>query len=957
MALLWGSAVHALNPERQFSQHMLEHWEREHGLPASVVWDIDQDEAGYLWVATQNGLARFDGHRFEHFHSGTHPEFVANDVRSIAAADGVLWVGTYGGGALRYDGERFRRLGTADGLAHDVVYDIHPATDGTVWFATAGGISRLDGEDVTTWTSVDGLAHNRAFRITEDDDGTIWVATLIGGISRFDGDTFVNFTAEDVLDSDQVHLLYRDPALGILAGTYGGSLYRMVDGEPVAYRPTGLPDGDWPMQSALTDADGNLWIGGYGGGLLRIRDGQAEAADSGESMNPYLFALFEDREGNLWTGTLNGLYRVRAGKFELYGAPEGLAEATFVVYQDPVRDALWVGSEGRGLFRIDADGIRRWTTAEGLSSNNVSAVVGDADGRLWLGTFGEGINRMDEDGIRWFGVDDGLASDHVFAMTRTSDGTIWAAAEGGISRYVDGRFETLTVEDGLPDALVRVIREGRNGRMLLGTNGGLAVLEEGSFRVLDTGEGMTSALISAVHQDADGVIWVGSQNAGLVRIDGDSVFSYSTSLGLPQGSVLEILDDGLGSLWLSGSGGLVRVSRSSLEDVAAGRRERLDAELFTEADGLRSSQFMGGFQPSGWQARDGRLWFPTMRGIAGIDPARISRNPHPPPVYIKEVRMGGRVLTTDPVLELPAGSSNLEIDYTGISLGAPDQVQFRYRLEGVDREWQDVGNRRTAYYTRLPAGSYSFRVQAVNSDGVWNETGDSLQIYQAPYFYQRWWFVALVAAGLLALAYGIYLLAMRQARLREQRLEALVGERTAQLEEALTKVERISRIDGLTGVANRRYFEEVLKREWQQALRDRKPVSIILVDLDRFKALNDHQGHQIGDDCLRQVARVLESGVSRPGDLVARYGGEEFVVLLPDTPAFDAARVAERLRAAVEDLALPHADGGIGDVVTVSAGVATGTPEPGQEPGPVIVRADQALYRAKRAGRNRVLQG
>jgi len=956
LLLLMGAfgGVQALDPEWQASQFQHDTYTREDGLPADVVWQIIQSRQGYLWLGTQNGLVRFDGVRFKTFDAQNTPAFGASDVRAVAETDsGTLWAGTYGGGAVHMTGDRFTGLTRADGLADDIVYDIHVAGNGSVWFATAGGLSRLRDGEITSWTTDDGLVANRVFRIAEAPDDALWLATLTGGLSLFDGETFTNFTPAEGLDSVQMHMLYADES-GLLAGSYTGGLFRL-DG---TRRPVPLPRGDLPtdlpMQAALRDRNGNLWIGSYGQGLWRWSiGGQARQFNLGDDSPRHIFDLLEDREGNLWLASMNGLHRLGEGLFRTWGAPEGLADTTFVVTGHD--GDILAGSEGRGLFRLTPTGeISRMTTDDGLSSNSISALMVDSQDRIWAGTFGGGINIIAGQTVRTIGSDDGLTSNHVFAIHEHSDGSVWVAAEGGINHLSDGRIETITADEGLPAGVVRHIMEDDAGRLWFSASDGVTRYDNGRIDSWN----LSGAPVSTTWADDDGAIWIGMRNGGLVRMKDGELFRFDRSHGMPQQSVMAIVADDSGDLWLTGSNGLVRVSLDALDAVAEGRAEKFEARLYNESDGLRSSQFLGGFQPAGMRADDGRLWFPTNRGLVVIDPHEADPTGRQLNLVIEQVRVNSEPTRPATELRLPATARALEIDYTAPRMSAPERIQFRYRLLGFDDEWQPAGDRRTAYFTGVTPGPKTFEVQASTSgfDDPAAVVTQRLELYRAPFWYQTWWFICLVLAGLLLAAFGVYRIAVRQSRLRERRLESLVNQRTRELRRALVKVERISRMDGLTGVANRRYFEERLARLWFEAVEIQAPISVIMLDIDRFKQYNDSAGHQAGDDCLRKVASALESGVVRDDDLVARYGGEEFVVLLPATDRSAALAVADRIRSAIVDLQIPHPDSDVAQVVTISLGVASARTGHIDSPEELIERADRALYRAKRGGRNRIVE-
>jgi diguanylate cyclase (GGDEF)-like protein len=365
-------------------------------------------------------------------------------------------------------------------------------------------------------------------------------------------------------------------------------------------------------------------------------------------------------------------------------------------------------------------------------------------------------------------------------------------------------------------------------------------------------------------------------------------------------------------------------------------------------DGMKNRECNGANQPPAWKDTAGRLWFPTIEGVTVVDPEHLGGNALPPPVNLEQIVVDGQAVAPKDGLTLAPGARNLEFHYVAPSFVAPGRVRYRYLLEGLDTEWVEAGARRTAYYSRLPPRRYRFRVAAANDEGVWNETGASLSFDLRPRIYETPWFYAACGLALAGVAWGGDRLRVRRVRTREEALERLVEERTRALAEANLRLERLSSLDGLTGVANRRRFDEALDVEWRRAARSGAPLSLAMLDLDFFKDFNDTNGHLAGDDHLRQVAKALFGALGRAGDLVARYGGEEFVVLLPGMGAAEAAAVAERLRASVEALALPHNASAVARVVTLSVGVAT-------RPAALVAAADEALYRAKREGRNRVV--
>jgi diguanylate cyclase (GGDEF)-like protein len=595
-----------------------------------------------------------------------------------------------------------------------------------------------------------------------------------------------------------------------------------------------------------------------------------------------------------------------------------------------------------------------FTSKDGLSGDFVRSVYEDGAGDLWIGTWADGVTERIGDRFRSFRRTDGLPSDIVRSMYRDRAGTLWIGTDdGGLVARRDGKFQVWGRRDGLSGSAVLAILEDHEGGLWLGTEGGgLNRFEGGRFRVYTTADGLSDDTIVSLYEDADGCLWIGTDGGGLNRFKNGRFAKITREMGLFDDVQYEILEDGRGNLWMSCSRGIYRVRRSDLEDVAEGRHSSVSSVSFGRADGMRSAECSGFTQPAGWKARDGRLWFPTVEGAVVIDPDRIKTNTRPPPVVVEQMRVDRHAVPRTAESEILPGRGDLEFHYTALSFVDPDRVLFRYMLEGFDREWIEAGTRRTAFYTNIPPGRYTFRVTACNNDGVWNLEGDSLRFRLRPSFRQTPWFWALcsVAAGIVGL--GLARLNAARMRARERELEHLVTERTLHLEEANEKLQQLSELDALTGIANRRRFEKMLDAEWRRALRDGRPLSLIMIDIDYFKDFNDAQGHQTGDRCLQRVATEIREALTRPGDLVARYGGEEFAAILPSTPLRGAFAVAEVLRARVEAIATRHPTAPRG-IVTISLGVAT-TVATTMAAEDLVAAADEALYRAKREGKNRV---
>jgi diguanylate cyclase (GGDEF)-like protein len=963
--------VRALDPHKAFTQYVIQTWSTEEGLPQNDASAICQTRDGYLWIGTPEGLARFDGVRFTVFDRKTTPAMESQEITCLLESrDGSLWIGTRGGGVLRYASGVFTRYASAEGLPSDNVWSLLEDSQGRLWVGTAAGACRLEGGRIVTVHEGNDILQKTLILAMAEAGGVLWFGTN-SGLIRLGPDGVRTLTAKDGLPDDRIRCLYPEADGTLWIGTWGGGLGRLQDGKLTRFPTAGGAWANVGYSAIRRDRNGNLWVGTWNGGLLRLRGDTFEAATKAILGVDSVGSILEDREGNLWVGTLGaGLVRIRDGAFTPFGQPEGLGNETISVVLEDHEGSLWLGTWGGGLYRFSGGRFTKFTADDGLSSNVVLSLAEGADDSLWIGTDG-GLSRLKNGRFTRFGAQQGLPNDRVSALLADQHGDLWIGTlGGGLARLKDGRIERVPPPRGRPklDSLF-VLAGASDGSLWVGTDkGGLAHLVNGEWTVYTTRDGLPSDGVYCILPDGPDVLWIGTRN-GLARLRDGKLAVIKTRQGLFDEKLHQILDDGDGHLWLTSNKGVSRASKSELNEVAEGRREHVDAKAFGKSDGMRSGECNGGSgQPAGWRSRDGRLWLPTPRGVVVANPRELQVNRLPPGVAVESVSVDGKPLAAAPDRTAPPGRGNLEINYTALSFVDPARVRFQYILEGFDSDWTDPGTRRVAFYTHTPPGRYRFLVRACNNDGVWNREGAELSFTLRPHYYQTTWFLVL-CFGLVGLT-GVtaYRTRIRGLERRRMELTRLVGERTLQLQErsreleeqshqledANQRLERLSLHDGLTGIANRRHFDQVLNREWRRAVREKSALSVILSDVDNFKLYNDHYGHLKGDDCLKAIAEAFAGSLRQPSDLCARYGGEEFAMILPNTEEKGAMVVAEKLRTAVEARRLEHAHSPAADHVTVSVGVATTLPlDEAADPLLLVAAADAALYEAKEQGRNR----
>ncbi len=809
--LLWAFAIilsprlcNALDPEAIPSQYLYASWQDQ--LPQNTVQAILQTRDGYLWLGTQGGLVRFDGIRFVEIPLAGE-EAMAVDVRALfEGADGTLWVGTRGNGLLQHRGGSLEPVGRGyppdpgDGplsaAGPTVVFALAQDPTGALWLGTRSrGVVRFTKGRFEALAAEVDLSSERILSLLVDRQGQVWAGTSEGGLARIEDETLEAFGREQI--DDGILSLFEDRKGTLWIGTRRSGLFRL-DPAPNAVPIHVEEIGSEAIMALTDDHHGNLWLATYGRGLLRIsaeNNAQGIAdTDAGLSSNAVM-AVFEDREGNLWAGTEGGgLNQLRDGTLRTFGIPEGLlAEQVWTILEDR-QGILWIGTDGGGLGRLEDGHITNLTTEDGLSSNSLTALLEDRGGDLWVGSRGQGLNRLRGGRVEVFDRDDGLTNPSVFAMTQDDEGTLWLGTPAsGLNRSRGRRFEKVEVPGpagvDLADDLILALAHHPDGRLVLATDSGLKLLGEQGMTVLTTADGLSADTLFSLYIDPQGTIWAGTYGAGLNRIRDGQITTYGRREGFPSDAILQILEDDLGFFWMGSNQGIFRTARSELEALARGEITSVTSQLFGKADGMRSAECNGGYQPSGWKDRSGRLWFPTIRGVVVIDPAQLHSNPVPPGLVVESLLVDGEPADTRTELVFAPGRKRFEIAYTALSFSDPERVRFRYRLEGYDNDWVEAGGQRQATYTNLPGDRrYRFQVIAANEDGVWNEEGAGISFSVQPFLYQRRSFRIGAVLAFALLVWSAYKLRLRQLLRRTEHLESLVNDRTQEVVEQRDKL-------------------------------------------------------------------------------------------------------------------------------------------------------------------------
>jgi len=767
LLLLASTRSPALDPNRNLKEFGHQTWVTENGLPQNTVQAIIQTRDGYLWIGTQEGLARFDGLNFTVFDKKSTPAFKSNDIRFLQEdRQGRLWISTSYGLVCLHNGQ-FTSFTESEGLPDNSVGPVVEDTNGNVWIGTAGGLTRFENGNFKTFTTDQGLARNVIQVLYARANGSIIVGTS-AGLQIFNGDQFISLNIPaDMLPANITSIAETSNGflwLGTLDGLY------QVDREGRTLMVT-LPNS---RVSALhIDREGALWIA-TAGGVTRLRGDQLETFTTSDGLSSNLvLSLFEDRESSMWIGTeAGGLNLLKSKKFNTFTTKDGLpSDLVKVIYQDP-QGGIWIGSNGGGLTLFKNGKFTTWTTRDGLSSDVVLSLAGNADGVIWIGT-PDGLNRFQNGKFQIFTFAEGLSNDLVRSVLVDRNGVLWVGTRDGLNSFRDNEFTTYTTKDGLANNFIGALFEDSKGNLWVGTLGGLSKISDGKLQTFTTKEGLSSNTVISVYEDAAGDLWIGTNGGGLNRLRGDKFVSYRNAVAADV--IYRILEDKQQNLWCSSNKGIFRVSKSELDKVAADANATVNPVFYGPADGTLTRECSGGGHPAGWKTSDGRMWFATIKGLAVIDPEHIPLNTSPPPIAIEQIFIDNQSVPLTQKLKISPDASRLDFYYTALSFIAPENVRFKYKLEGFDDNWIDGGARRVASYTNLRPGNYTFRVIAANNDGVWNESGAAVEFYLQPHFYQTYWFYLICLLLLALTAWQLYRLRVR--RIASQ-FQAVLAERS-----------------------------------------------------------------------------------------------------------------------------------------------------------------------------------
>jgi signal transduction histidine kinase/CheY-like chemotaxis protein/ligand-binding sensor domain-containing protein len=768
------SAARGLDPRKQIDQYGHDSWDSRHGLPGEAVYQILQTRDGYIWLRTAVGLIRFDGVRFVPMDAvvGREP------VKAIAAGDrGGLIIRTTSRTVLYQDGTFSDYLPPAP-LPDGDIRSIFPTRGGGLLLGSDDFIYSLQRHKIQPLRQ--GTSQINAFLPMGDD---VWIA---GANSLYLFHQGALTAAPLDLHGDGAYALAADNSRSFWVGTHKG-LYRLDIGntrlEPVA------PDvihGE--VNAILRDRQGSLWVGTSTSGLVRISDHKISSYAVQDGLNDRtVLSLFEDQQGSIWVGMANGLDRFREAKLTTIGAKEGLPSSRTQAIIGARDGGLFVYCENGGLASLK-DGVFSLLSRKQDASTYYGHTLYQAkDGSIWAGTLA-GLAQYRQGKLILHRPSGRLIRRFISAISEDDEGMIVATSDTLALRYKEGKTFPFTIHGQSTPLSTQgnytfTIYRDPQGTLWFGTVKGLFKFARGQPPE-DARQPQIDFPVTSISPDGRGNLWLGGRRPGITRFrlkDGKAT-QYTKEDGLFDNYPTSALPDRVGNLWISTPDGIYFANGRDLDDFADGRISTVRSMVYGVEDGMVTREAtMPDAQQGGWRTSDGKLWFATIQGIVSFDPEHMVTNDRVPPVVIEEIQIDGKDYSPKQELEIPPGKGNLEIQYTALDILVPERVHFKYQLEGYDHGWVDAGSRRTAYYTRLPAGKYRFRVIAANGDGIWNLQGANVGFVLLPHFYETGWFHGLSALGILVAAFAGIRLKSRRLRTRAEQLAEVVEERTKDL--------------------------------------------------------------------------------------------------------------------------------------------------------------------------------
>ncbi|QUX96234.1 GGDEF domain-containing protein [Marinomonas sp. CT5] len=928
------------------SDYFKDTWSTQEGLPHNSINAIAQTSDGYLWFATWEGVARYNGREFRFYERSTKTGIIDSGIRTLVSdKDNGLWVAGVRGGITYRHGHTWQPQFAASSMINNILKD----SNGDLWLAVEGlGVfhrpspNTVGGLKKENWV----LQNVSAYRLLEDSKGRIWAATN-KGLFHVNGDNKQEVLAQYDFPEQHVYSILETDDGKILVATENGA-YAFNDKRITLLHPSLAGES---IKTLMEDNENNLWLGTSKNGVVRLSNNHIERLDTQSGLpNNRVLSLLQDIEGSIWIGTNSGLMRLRKAPFTTWNKKRKLVGNYVRSVIDLDDKSVLVGSS-EGLSLISNNKAQN---AQTIKRTHVSVLsfAKRSNGGIWVGTYLNGLMLWkDQQLFPILNHKNGSPSNEVRSILEDSQGNLWiGTTDGLVRRSPDGKLQIFTRNDGLPDNYIMALAEDDLGQLWVGTGLGVAKLTPNGFDIVPI-KNLEEAEYAFGFWSEPGYMWIATDR-GLIRYNqkNGQLGLIGRNSGLPIDKLFQVIYDGTNGLWLTSNRGILRIDYHEAHAIAEGHQNKISFEHFSESDGLATSQANGGSNPAAVAMPDGKLWFATAKGVATIDSAAISqKNTARLPIAVESISADGSELSPTEVNILPAGTNRIVFHYAGLGYILSSRIEYRTRLVGFEKNWASRGKSTMAEYTNLAPGTYQFLVAARYPYSDWNNSEQIYTFTILPYFWQR--FEVQIGLGILVIIILAGGIKWRLHRLQqsELKLRELVESQTYALRKQSKDFQRQANEDELTGLPNRRAFDHWLSEKFIKAKQKKTTLALVIMDIDHFKKINDHYSHLIGDKAIKSLANELQLLAGKKVH-VARWGGEEFTLMIKGMSDDEVATYCEKIRHRIEICDNHKIAPNL--TMTVSMGVAFSHQADSYQT--LLRLADQALYRAKDNGRNRV---
>ncbi len=757
-------------------------WRAEQGLPTSSINGVYQDSKGYIWVATFAGIVRFDGHRFVTFNKVNTEELSTDFYRHIYESSNgdIYFTSPYDeeGGLFRLRKGVFKRFGTNDGLSSETAHNITEVEGGDLWVGTrTNGISVIGKTSVRTLSIPDGLKDSRISAIAQDKEGKIWIGTWTGGLHYYENGKVLPIDSETGFDNKNVTDIAVDNDGNIFVGTMESGLFIKRGDRFFNYN---LPEGESSISNIHIDRSGNIWIGTFSQGLF-LFNGRSfvRTGISAVVKDPMVTGITNDKEGNLWIGTMSsGLYMIMPSSIRTLPDKNLNREHIASLFFDR-QERMWISTYKSNLVMIDKDRIIRLGREQGIP-DAARTISQTNEEKIWLGFDEGGLYKADPEGIIPFPEEKSPEEKTVLALFTDSKGTLWYSTDRKkIYIYNNNSFQLFDRISGLLKTSVNMFREDSDGNIWMLTSSGVLKYFEGSIKTFGKDEGVPVAFISDFHEDDDGTKWLSTIHS-ISFFDGEKFVTSKKRHPMFESQIVSLNSDQYGKLWVGTNSGLVSADRIELKNWILGKTDSFSYRRYGTSDGMPSIECNGG-QNSTVKDKAGNIWFATIGGIAFFNPETIGKERSKPASIIEEVKVDGKIIN-EPGIVLPPSTQKVVFTYTGIYYRSPEEINYKYRLDGFEKDWTDADNSRVASYSNLPPGNYRFIVKSCAGDGVCDQIEPGFSFSVTPYFYQTIWFKVISWLTLISLISLLVFRKISSVKKEKDELSEIVDEQNAELD-------------------------------------------------------------------------------------------------------------------------------------------------------------------------------